>query len=271
MACKLLRIQREVLATRCRCGYRLEIGDIVRTAKFSSADTESADESGFLARSDLFHFDTDTEFLGEHLDELSEVDTSIRDIIENCLGAVALELHITDFHVKTKFHGNLAGANHRFLLARDGFLPFFNIQRLRLPVDFLEFRICRVNAFAFHLPSDYRAFQGHDSQVVAALCFDDHKVAHLDALSGGIGIDAFTGILEPDFEQVGVLPLGNAFQPVIVFELAAAAPVRAVQLIVFVTRYRAAPKAVKLYIFVVVHPTYILTNRRFTMFVKTIF
>ena len=106
---------------------------------------------------------------------------------------------------------------------------------------------------------------------MAALCFDNHQVAHLDALSGGIGIDAFTGILEPDFEQVGVLPLGNAFQPVIVFELAAAAPVRAVQLVVFVTRYRAAPKAVKLYIFVVVHPTYILTNRRFTMFVKTIF
>ena len=90
---------------------------------------------------------------------------------------------------------------------------------------------------------------------MAALRFDDHKVAHLDALSGSIGIDAFTGILEPDFEQVGVLPLGNAFQPVIVFELAAAASVRAVQLIVFVTRYRAAPKAVKLYIFVVVHPT----------------
>ena len=123
----------------------------------------------------------------------------------------------------------------------------------------------RVNAFAPHLPADYRAFKGDDSQVVAALRLDNHKVAHLNALSGGIDIDSLSGVLETHLEKFGILTLGNAAQPVIVFKFATAPPVGAVQIVVGITSHRTSAVAVKLYIFVIIHLSVIFKGTRGTV------
>ena len=111
----------------------------------------------------------------------------------------------------------------------------------------------RVNAFTLHLSSDDRAVEGDDSEVMSALRFDDHQITHLNTLSGSIDIDTFTSILEPDFEQIGKLSLGDSLEPVIIFEFAATPPVCAVQLIVGIACHHTSAAAVKLYIFVIVH------------------
>ena len=178
-----MRIERQILATCRRRGDGLEIRDIVRTAQLPAADSQAAYQTGLLTCSDLLHLYPDAEFLSENLDKLTEIHTTVRYVIENGLGAVPLEFHVADFHIQTEFHSYLTGTDHRFLLTRNSLLPFFDVEGLCLPVDFLEFRIFRVNAPALHLLADYRTLECNDTQVVTALRLNDDQIAHLDALA----------------------------------------------------------------------------------------
>ena len=86
---------------------------------------------------------------------------------------------------------------------------------------------------------------------MAGLGLDDHQVAGLDALAGAVDIDPFPGILEPDLEQVVVLLLADAFQPVVDFQLAAALTVGATGLAgPFRLGYRTTPETVVTDIFI---------------------
>ena len=196
--------------------------------------------------------DADPEFLRIYLDQLAEIDPSVGDVIEYRLGAVALELHVSDLHVQTEFRGNPAGLDHGVLLTGDRFLPLGYVQRLGLAVYLLQLGRVGIDSLALHLPSHDRAFEGHDTKVVAVGRLHDHQVTCLDALPGRVEVYSLTGILEAYLEQVLVLLLDDSVKPVVRFQLAAALAVVA---FVFpaqrVLRHRTTPAAVELYAFVV--------------------
>lgn len=62
---------------------------------------------------------------GEDFDQLSEIDPFVSDIVEDGLGTVTLELHVTYLHVQLHVGSDLAGPYHGTVLAGYGFLPFF--------------------------------------------------------------------------------------------------------------------------------------------------
>ena len=108
------------------------------------------------------------------------------------------------------------------MLTCDRFLPLLYIEKLCLAVDLLEFICFRIHSLAFHLAAHNRSFESHDTQVVAVGGLDNHHVSHLDALSGRIPVDTFSGILEAHLEIILVLFLVYPREPVIDLKLAAA-------------------------------------------------
>ena len=103
----------------------------------------------------------------------------------------------------------------------NSFLPLFYIEKLRLTVYLLELISFGVDSLALHLTAHYRSFQSHDTKVVAVGSLDYHHVSHLDALSGRIPVDTFSGILEAHLEIILVLFLIYPRKPVIDLKLAA--------------------------------------------------
>ena len=162
------------------------------------------------------------EFLGEVLDQLPEVHALVGDVVEDGFRPVALEFHVADLHVETEAGRQLAGADHGLVLAGDGFLPALDVEDLGLAVDPAEFVSVGVDAVAGQLLEHDRSFERHDAQVVPVLGFHDHEVSLLDDLSGSVPEEDLAGILEPDFEEVAVAVLADAFHPVVAAELAAA-------------------------------------------------
>ena len=238
---QLLRIQRQVLTAGRRSRNRLETRYIVRAAEFTSAYTESSDKSGLLSSSDLLHLDTDTEFLGKDLDQLTEIHSSVCDIIKYRLGSVTLELHITDLHLQAKLGSNLTRADHCLMLTCNSLLPSFNIKELSLTVYPLEFVSLRIDLLTLHLASDNRSFQRNDTQIVAIGSLDNHKITGLDTLSGSVLIDSLTGILEADFKKLIILLLIHAFKPIVHFQLAAALTISALKFSTLRAFYHTSP------------------------------
>ena len=79
------------------------------------------------------------ESVGQHLDELSEVDTCVGNVIENGFVAVALVFDVANFHLQFQFLGNLSRANHRLVFATFRFLEFFEVGLSGLTVDASNF------------------------------------------------------------------------------------------------------------------------------------
>ena len=171
------------MAASCRSRDRLEARDIVRAAELSSADTETSDESGLLTCSDLLHLNPDAELLCKHLDQLTEVHTAVGDIIEDRLGAVSLELHITDLHLKSELGSDLTRTDHGLMLAGYRLLPSFYVEKLGLAIYPLELECLGIYPLALHLTADDRALESHDAEVMAVGSLHDHKIAGLHALA----------------------------------------------------------------------------------------
>ena len=182
----------------------------------------------------MLHLYPDPELFGENLDELPEVHPSVRDVVEYGLGAVSLEFHVADFHLKPQFCGYLPGAYHSLLLAGYGYLPVLYVEGSGLAVYLPEFGRRGIHALAGHLAHHDRPLEGYDSEVVAVLGLDYHHIPGAYALLGVIAVEALPGVLEADFIYVRELVLVHTFQPVCVHELAAARPVGAGQFVVYV-------------------------------------
>ena len=69
---------------------------------------------------------------------MSEVDTVVGNIVEDCLLTVALILDVANLHVKVELLGNLAGTYHGIMLTCLGLLIFLHIHRARLAVNTFE-------------------------------------------------------------------------------------------------------------------------------------
>lgn len=81
------------------------------------------------------------ERVGQHFDELPEVNTTVSDVVENRLTAVSLIFHIANFHFQSEILGNLARAYLGLLFACLGFGVLLHINIARLAVDSLNLNI----------------------------------------------------------------------------------------------------------------------------------
>ena len=199
---KFLRIEGNVLVAGGGGGHRHEIGDEGRAAQFPAARADAADSAGFLARTDLFHFDADVERFRQHLNQGAEIHPVVGDIIEDGFGLVALVFHVADFHVQVKVGGNLPGAYHRLVFQGDGLFPLFNVVGLRLAVDFLQTALLGVRPFQAHLLFDQFACQRHHADVMPQGCFHRHDVPLLQRQFRGVGVKSFPRVFEPHLHNL---------------------------------------------------------------------
>ena len=165
------------------------------------------------------------ELLGKIFDQLTEVHSTIGNVVEDGLGAVALELNIANLHFQAKVVCQHSGTDHGFLLTGNGILPALDVKGTRLAVNLLELLLLRIHAFALHLSANNGTFQSNNAQVMTIGSFHNHQVTGFYALAGGIHVNPFSGILEANLEVIVKLLLGYALESVVHLKLTAALPV----------------------------------------------
>ena len=180
----------------------MERCDIVGAAKFPSAHSQAAYETGLLTGAYLLHLYAYAELLGKYLDKLAEVNAAVGYIVEDGLCTVALELHVADFHLQPKLGRNLAGLDHGVVLAGYRFLPLLDIKGLGFAVYFLEFGSLRIYALAGHLAGHNGAVESNYPKVVAVGSLYNHQVTHAELLLRIVDIEALAGIFETHLEYV---------------------------------------------------------------------
>ena len=135
---QLLRVERDILVA-CGIGaYTYEVLHPGSAAELSAARTGTADTASLLTCTNLLHLDTYMEGICKHLDELAEIHTLICDIVEDSLVAIALILHVTDFHLQTQVFGYLTALDHGVVFAALGFLCLVEVHLLGKSVDALD-------------------------------------------------------------------------------------------------------------------------------------
>ena len=109
---QLLRIERDVLEACCCGGDAGEILHPCGAAEFASARSGAADASSFLSGTYLFHLDAHMESGCKVFDELAEIHAFVRNIVEYCLVAIALLLHVAYLHLQSESLGYLSALYH---------------------------------------------------------------------------------------------------------------------------------------------------------------
>ena len=220
LACQLLRVEADVLeAGSCRA-HAVERTYPRGAAQLAPTGAEASDAACLLAHANLFHLDAHVEEFGQHLDELAEVDTPLGNIIEDGLVAVALILHVADFHLQPQVLGGLAATYHGAVLAGFGFLVLLDVDRPGYAIDALDF-LARLHVGLLHLQRHEAARHGDDADVVARRCFDGHDVALLDGQVVVVTVVSLSCVFELHLHQVRcVLVVGQVGQVVMDVQLA---------------------------------------------------
>ena len=170
----------------------------------------------------MLHLDADFEHIGQHLDELAEINSLVGDIIEDGLVAVALVFHITDFHFQTEVHGYLPRTNHGVGLTRLGLLESLKVGGLCLAEHAQDFGV-GAQVGPAHLQLDELAGHGHLSDVVARVGFHGHHVAHVQVELGRVAVEPAARVLEVHLDDVEVVHVaGNVVEPVGAAQVASA-------------------------------------------------
>jgi len=222
LARQFLRIERQVLYPgRLGC-YRSEIGHPPAAAEFLPANAQTTYQTGFLPCPELSHFNAYAEFRGKEFDQAPEINPFIGYVVKNGLGPVPLELHISNFHLQAFTGRYLPGTDHHLVLSGNGFLPFFQVQQLGFPVDFLEFVGLRVDFMAFHLFEHKRPGQADKSYIVAGSRFYGNNIPDFQEYVGVIFEETLMCVFETDLEQVIALYIPELFHPVESCQFAAA-------------------------------------------------
>ena len=198
---KFLRIQRDVLEAGGTGGYRYERGHPRGATQLASARTDAADASGFLTGSDLLHLDAHMEGFGKYLDELSEVHTSVGNVVEDCLVAVSLVFHIAYLHIQVEAQSYLAGTNHGGVLACLRFVVFLHIHRLCLAVDALDVGF-RFDAGFLHLQRHEASGQCHHADVMSGSGFHGNNISLFQGYLVAVAVVSLPGVFELDLHQV---------------------------------------------------------------------
>ena len=219
LSCQFLRVGRYVLQAGRGGGHGVEVFHPGGAAQFTSAGADTADASGFLAGTDLFHLDADAEGFGQHLDELTEVDAGIGNVIKDGFVAVALIFHVADFHIQIEFLGYLAGTYHGVLFQRFGFLVLLDVSGACLAVDALDF-CAGFEAGLAHLQRHELAREGNHADVVTGRGFNGHDVSLDQGQVVFVAEITFAGVLELHLDKFAGLGIaGDVCQIVVGVEL----------------------------------------------------
>ena len=132
---------------------------------------------------------------------MAEIHPLIGDIIEYRLVAVALILHIADFHVELQARSYLARTYHRVVLA--GFRLFIplKIRRFGFAEHPLTLRIRFYVGFA-HLQTHERTGQRNHTDIMPGGSLNSHHVAYLKRDISGIEIKTFAGVFKLHLNHV---------------------------------------------------------------------
>ena len=141
---------------------------------------------------------------GKILDELAEVNALVGDVIEDSLVAVALELHVADFHLQSQSLGYLAALYHSVVFACLCLTVFVHVDRLCLTVDALDV-VGILDVSLAELQEHETAGEGNDADVMTGVCLYRHVVALLKRQVVDVMIIALAGVLELNLHEVGAL------------------------------------------------------------------
>ena len=135
LAGKLLWITTQVLITGTSRTHAHKVLHPRGTTEFTSTGSKPSYATSLLSGTYLFHLYAYMKRLGKHLDELTEVHTSVGNVIEDGLVAVALIFHISYLHFQSQVLGYLSTAYHGIVFQSLGLLVFFHVGRACLSVD----------------------------------------------------------------------------------------------------------------------------------------
>ena len=153
------------------------------------------------------------------LDQLAEVHTTVGDIIEDGLVAVALILHVADLHVQSETFGNLSALDHRAVLTGLCLAELIHIRRTGDAVDALDV-VGRFQIGFLYLEFHQTAGEGDDADVVTGTGLDGHHVALLQFEVIHVVVIALAGMFELHLHEVGgVHVAGHVGQPVVGVQL----------------------------------------------------
>ena len=152
-------------------------------------------------------------------DQLAEIHTLVSNIIEDGFVAVALILHITDFHVQPQVLCYLTALNHGTVLTSLGLVVFIHVNGFGNTVDALNV-ISRFQVGLFHLQAHQTAGQRHHADIVTGIGLNSHNVAFLQVQVVHIVVVTLAGILKLNLHQVGALGIARHIgQPVVGVQL----------------------------------------------------
>ena len=213
MSGQFLRVERDLLHSGGVGRNARETRDPRCTAEFASAGSDTADASGLLTGSDLFHLDADVEPFGEDLDQLAEIDPLVGDVVEDRLDFVALVLYVADLHVEPHLGCDLTRGDHCLVFEGNGLLPTLDVVGFGQAVDLLEFAVVGVESNAPHLLGYHVARQGDDADIVAGRCLHGDDVAPFERQVIDVLIVGTAGVFETDFENIGRNVIWIGFHP----------------------------------------------------------
>ena len=180
LAGEFQRVRAKILITSSHSRNTHEITHPSSTAKFSTARADTAYSTGFLAGTNLFHFDTHSELLGKDFNQLAEIHPIVGDIIEDSLTTITLKFDVTDFHIEFHIVSNLASANHGVVFTGFSFVVFLHINRFYFTVNSAYFITLHIDMIFLYLAEHESPHKCNDSDIVTGICFYSHHIAFFD-------------------------------------------------------------------------------------------
>ncbi len=200
----LLRVGRQVLQS---CGGRVDAVEVAQprgAAQLASAGSESPYASRLLACPYLLHLDAHVEGCRQVLDQLSEVHASVRDVVEDGLLSVALELHVANLHLQSQILGYLSALYHRLVLASLGLRVFLQVHLAGQAVD-APWLLALLERRLPHLQPHESSRQRDDAYVVSRRGLHGHYVALVYVQVVGVAVVSLSCVLELHLHEVACL------------------------------------------------------------------
>ena len=155
------------------------------------------------------------EGLSQHLDELAEIDTTVGNVVEDSLAAVALVFHIANLHLQAQVGSNLARLNHRLMLAALSLGILLHINGTCLAIDAAHGSIL-LYAYLLHLQQHQPPSEGDGADIVSRAGLDSHDVTLVKVKVIAIEVVALAGVLELDFDVVRLLQVAGGIGKVVI-------------------------------------------------------
>ena len=199
---EFLRIERYVLNASGVGADAHEVLHPCGAAEFSAAGARTADASSLLARSDLLHLDAHVEGIGKHLDELTEVDALVGDVVEYSLVAVALILHVANLHLQTEVLGYLSALNHGAVFAAFRLVVFVDVHGFSNAIYAL-YVVSRLEVGFLQLQLHQASGERNRTDVVTRTCLNRHDIALVQVDVVDVVVVTLARVLELHLHEVG--------------------------------------------------------------------